>query len=734
MKKRLFYSILLAVCLLLPSQARADEGMWLPVFIKRLNYVDMQKHGLQLTPDEIYSINNSSLKDAVPIFGGGCTSEMVSANGLVLTNHHCGFSAIADLSTPEHDYLHDGYYAPSMDQELPAKGLDVTFFVRMEDVTNRIQEVITPNMTEDERYEAIGKIANEIEKQAAEGGKYRAEVKSFYKGNEYYLFVYQVFKDVRLVCTPPYSIGKFGGETDNWMWPRHTCDFSMFRIYADKDNNPAEYSEDNVPYRPKKHFNINIGDKKEGDFCFIMGYPGTTQRYLTSWGIDFLVNTEYPAFVDARDAKLKILREAMAANDTVRLNYASAFASTSNYWKNRIGMIDALTKNKTAQKKREIEAEVGAWINGNQARKAVYGDIFQTMQDYYAQTAAATAAMQYLRQAGVSGSDLANMLRQMVNRLNDTAFSDETADDIVKAYERVDLGLEKKLSVELMKHIVKNVPEELLPDTLKAEIKSAGDTDKLAEKMAGSVVFQPAEFRKLAKENPEKLKKDIVIKIVQSYVDQYNHLVGQTTDIRNRFNRADRLFHAALLKAYEGRRVFYPDANFTMRLTYGKILPYDPKDGVTYHYETTLDGVAQKYKKGDAEFDAPQKLLDLNAARDYGQYANSKGQLITCFLSNLDITGGNSGSPVINGRGELIGIAFDGNWEAMSCDIEFEPNLQRTISVDIRYVLFVIDKVMGAQNVLDELTVVNVPQGTKLKAVKADKTAKAKKDTKAKRS
>lgn len=730
MKKRFFLSALLAGCLLFPGQARADEGMWLPIFIKRLNYVDMQKHGLQLTPEEIYSINNSSLKDAVPIFGNGCSSEMVSANGLVLTNHHCGFSAIADLSTPEHDYLHDGFYAPSMKEELPAKGLTVTFFVRMEDVTNRIQEVITPNMTEDERYEAIEKIATEIEQQASEDGKYRAEVKSFYKGNEYYLFVYQVFRDIRLVCTPPYSIGKFGGETDNWMWPRHTCDFSMFRIYADKDNNPADYSEDNVPYRPKEHFTINIGDKKEGDFCFIMGYPGTTQRYLTSWGIDFLVNTEYPAFVDARDAKLNIMREAMAANDTVRLNYASSFASTSNYWKNRIGMIDALTKNKTADKKRGIEAEVAAWIEADPVRKAVYGDIFQTMQDYYAATAASTAALQYLSQAGLSGSTVSSVAWQLGTIFSSPQYSDSLREAFIerlpKYYERLDMNLEKRLSTELMKHIVKNVPDSLLPAVLSARIQEIG-VDSLAAAMETSLLFCPEKLQAALKDDPEAVLKDPAIEVFKSYYDQYLALNQKNREIVNSFNRADRLFHAALQKAFEGRRVFYPDANFTMRLTYGNILPYDPKDGVTYHYETTLDGVAQKYKKGDPEFDAPQKLLDLNAARDYGQYANSKGQLITCFLSNLDITGGNSGSPVINGRGELIGIAFDGNWEAMSGDIEFEPNLQRTISVDIRYVLFVIDKVMGAQNILDELTIVNVPQDTKLKNAKAEKPEKVKK-------
>ena len=393
-------------------------------------------------------------------------------------------------------------------------------------------------------------------------------------------------------------------------------------------------------------------------------------------------------------------------------------------------MIDALTKNKTADKKRDIEAEVAAWIEADPVRKAVYGDIFQTMQDYYAATAASTAALQYLSQAGLSGSTVSSVAWQLGTIFSSPQYSDSLRGAFIerlpKYYERLDMNLEKRLSTELMKHIVKNVPDSLLPAVLSARIQEIG-VDSLAAAMETSLLFCPEKLQAALKDDPEVVLKDPAIEVFKSYYDQYLALNQKNREIVNSFNRADRLFHAALQKAFEGRRVFYPDANFTMRLTYGNILPYDPKDGVTYHYETTLDGVAQKYKKGDPEFDAPQKLLDLNAARDYGQYANSKGQLITCFLSNLDITGGNSGSPVINGRGELIGIAFDGNWEAMSGDIEFEPNLQRTISVDIRYVLFVIDKVMGAQNILDELTIVNVPQDAKLKNAKSEKPEKVKK-------
>ena len=728
MIKRIISLAVMAVCIAAPASLKADEGMWLPMFIKRLNYVDMQKQGLQLTPEEIYDLNNSSLKDAVPIFGGGCSSEVVSDKGLLLTNHHCGFSAIAALSTPEANYLQNGYWASSMEEELPAPGLAVQFFVRMEDVTNEINAVILPNMTEDQRYAAIQKKAREIEAAAGEKGKYSAQVKSFYSGNEHYLFVYQVFRDVRLVGTPPQSIGKFGGETDNWMWPRHTCDFSMFRIYADKDNNPAPYSKDNVPYRPKKFLKLNIGEKTQGDFAFIMGYPGTTQRYLTSWGIDYLVQTEYPAFVDARDRKLEIMREAMASDPVIRLNYANTFASVSNYWKNRIGMINALTKNKTADSKREVEAEVAKWIDADPARKAVYGEVFPTMQRYYNDTKDATAAIQYLSQAGLQGSSLASFAYMAARQAG--ALKDRLVKGIDDTYKRIDIATEKKLCSELMKHIVANVPEALLPEALKSEIKKAGSVDALATQIENSIIFDKEAFASAIKNNPDSIKDDIVVKVMQAYSDQVRKLQGQNKALKNEFDKANRLYHAALLKTYEGRKVFYPDANFTMRVTYGQILPYDPKDGVTYHYETTLNGVAQKYKKGDIEFDAPKKLLDLHAARDYGRYANDKGELVACFLANLDITGGNSGSPVINGRGELIGIAFDGNWEAMSGDIEFEPNLQRTISVDIRYVLFIIDKFAGAQNIIDELTIVDVPSSTpldpKAKVVTKEKKGKRK--------
>lgn len=714
--KRLFASTLALLFMgLLP--AKADEGMWLPMFIKRLNYTDMQREGLQLTAEEIYSINNSSLKDAIAHFGGGCTSEVVSGEGLLLTNHHCGFSYIANHSTAEKDYLKNGFWAYDKSEELTNPDLKASFLVRMEDVTDELQKVLRSDMSESERQQALVPAAKAIEEKASENGRFRAQVKSFFKGNEFYLFVYEDYTDVRLVGAPPSSIGKYGGDTDNWMWPRHTGDFSMFRIYADKDNNPAAISDDNVPYKPKHHLPVNIGGIKEDDFAMIMGYPGSTERYLTSWGIEFKIQEEYPAFVEARDLKLKIMKEAMDASDEVRINYASNYARTANYWKNRIGMIKALTKNKTADKKRKIESDLEAWINADEERKAEYGEIFDLYREYYSTAAATIKGDQYLMQAGIQGSSFGLFSLQLGRMVQGylASQSDDSKQAIVAAvdafYGETNLALEEKLMRGLFALVYERTPYEQLPAEFSGITKEFnGDIQALVDAVvAQSILFQPEQLKTAIAEGKdlENLGDDLGMRVFNSFIQHYfaSQQDPARSEMSEKLNRANRKFVRAL-RMSNPEHNYYPDANSTMRLTYGKVLPYYPRDGVKYQYYTTLAGVIEKYQPGDDEFDLPQKLIDLYDAKDYGNYADENGKLPVAFLTNHDITGGNSGSPVINAKGELIGTAFDGNWEAMSGDIEFEQNLQRTISVDIRYTLFIIEKYAGAKNIIDELTIV----------------------------
>lgn len=714
--KRLFASTLALLFMgLLP--AKADEGMWLPMFIKRLNYTDMQREGLQLTAEEIYSINNSSLKDAIAHFGGGCTSEVVSGEGLLLTNHHCGFSYIANHSTAEKDYLKNGFWAYDKSEELTNPDLKASFLVRMEDVTDELQKVLRSDMSESERQQALVPAAKAIEEKASENGRFRAQVKSFFKGNEFYLFVYEDYTDVRLVGAPPSSIGKYGGDTDNWMWPRHTGDFSMFRIYADKDNNPAAISDDNVPYKPKHHLPVNIGGIKEDDFAMIMGYPGSTERYLTSWGIEFKIQEEYPAFVEARDLKLKIMKEAMDASDEVRINYASNYARTANYWKNRIGMIKALTKNRTADKKRKIESDLEAWINADEERKAEYGEIFDLYREYYRTAAATIKGDQYLMQAGIQGSSFGLFSLQLGRMVQGylASQSDDSKQAIVAAvdafYGETNLALEEKLMRGLFALVYERTPYEQLPAEFSGITKEFnGDIQALVDAVvAQSILFQPEQLKTAIAEGKdlENLGDDLGMRVFNSFIQHYfaSQQDPARSEMSEKLNRANRKFVRAL-RMSNPEHNYYPDANSTMRLTYGKVLPYYPRDGVKYQYYTTLAGVIEKYQPGDDEFDLPQKLIDLYDAKDYGNYADENGKLPVAFLTNHDITGGNSGSPVINAKGELIGTAFDGNWEAMSGDIEFEQNLQRTISVDIRYTLFIIEKYAGAKNIIDELTIV----------------------------
>ncbi len=709
-----FKRFTLAFFLFVGLFVRADEGMWFLMFIDRLNHRDMQKMGLQLTAEEIYSINNSSLKDAVVQFNGGCTAELISKDGLLLTNHHCGYDAIAELSTPEHDYLTDGFWAADRSQELKPKSLYVRFFVRMDDCTKRIMSKVSDNMTEAEREKIIREEIALIEKENSEGGKYVVSVRSFFQGNEFYFFVYQDYKDVRLVGTPPNSIGKFGGDTDNWEWPRHTGDFSMFRVYADASGNPADFSTTNVPLHPKHHLPINLNGVKEGDFAMIMGYPGRTNRWLPAGGIDQNVKYAYPAWVEASKTAMDAMKTYMDKDANVRLNYASKYARTANYWKNRQGMIDALTQFQTAAAKAKNEAKFDAWANKTE-NKAKYGTVVSTLNNFYSATNDKSRHDNYLSIL-VRNSEYAGITRGLGAQLMSYAKADATKRNSMKAdltaaineffettYGPAEMdvlinGLDlyaTKANYELANGVASMYAD----GSSKNEVRAMFAMSILASKNGMLAFLEAPSEGQLSNDPLYKLSADMLAHLMK----RSDELIKLTDD----YNRAYRLLVAGLRESGLST-ILYPDANSTLRLTYGKVsaLPADKRNDAKINNYTTLQGTINKYKPNDEEFDLPQRLIELNAKKDFGPYADKAGYMPVNFLTNNDITGGNSGSPVLNGKGELIGLAFDGNIEAMAGDVIFDQKLQKTINVDIRYVLFIIDKYAGAKHIVDEMTIV----------------------------
>ncbi len=736
MKK--IFAIVMAVALALP--AVANEGMWLPILLGR-TYEDMKAHGLQLTPEELYSVNNSSIKDAVVSLGGFCTAEVISPNGLLLTNHHCGFDAVRTHSTPEDNLLDNGFWARSHEEEKPNEGLFVRFLVRMEDVTERVTAELTSEMTEGERDEKIREIGKTISDEATADTHYDANVKSFFHGNEFYLFVYETFNDVRLVGAPPSSIGKFGGDTDNWMWPRHTGDFSLFRVYTGPDGKPAQYSEENIPMKPKHHLPISVDGVKEGDFTMVFGYPGSTDRYLSSDGVKQAIDKYNPTVVDIRDKKLEIMKKHMDASEETRIQYASKYARTSNYWKYYIGQTEQLKNNNVYGKKLAIEDDFTKWVNANPARKEKYGETLPLMKQAYATSDDYVVGQVYVLEAGLLASDLAlfsyrfnrlmqgafDLKEEMENKL-DEAETDEAKKSITEDYEErrktlmasidatvqehfenYNQALDKELFTELFAMYAANVPADQQPAFFKmVEKKYDGDWEEFADKVYDKSMLVSLEEVTEFLEDPdqEDLEEDLASIVGNELFTMYRAASKEHADNDAQMEKSYRLFTAGLREMNQGK-TYYPDANSTMRVTYGTVGSYHPRDGVFYNYYTTADGILQKKDNEDPEFLVPEKLETLIENNEFGRYANSEGELPVCFIHNTDITGGNSGSPVINGKGELIGCAFDGNWEAMSGDIFFEEDLQRTISVDARYILFIIDKYAGAQNLIDEMTIVD---------------------------
>jgi hypothetical protein len=713
------FIVALIVMLGVQPMLKADEGMWLPIFIDRLNYTDMKSMGLQLTPEEIYNVNNSSLKDAIAIFGGGCTSELISGQGLLLTNHHCGYSRIQKHSSLEHNYLKDGFWAETMEDELPNPGLSVRFLIRIEDVTKQILDAVNDEMTENERDAAVRKKSREISTAAEEGTHYEASVRSFYEGNEYYLLVYERYTDVRLVGTPPSSIGNFGGDTDNWMWPRHTGDFSLFRVYAGKDGKPADYSEDNVPLKPRHYLPVSLDGVREGDFSMILGYPGSTDRYMTSYGVKMAMDVSNQTVVDIRGVKLKIMMEFMQADDDVRIKYATKHVRISNYWKYCIGQNKGLKRLKVHDKKVEIEDKFTDWVNESENRKARYGNALNLVEESYADRSKVELARIYYREAISRGSEILGVAKGYKSLVEELDKKDANPINIIRITERLRVKaagfytdyyapLDEKMLGAMLEMYYKNVPATFQPEYLKSVAgKYKGDFNAFAREVFETSYFVSPERQEelLADPSSKKIKKDLAYQTITSFADLYDTMVDPALDLAdNQLDKGNRLFVAGLRQQYPEKK-FYPDANSTMRLTYGQVLDYYPADAIHYNYYTTLTGVMEKEDPSNWEFVVPDKLKELYKKKDFGQYGED-GVMKVCFLTNHDITGGNSGSPVINGKGELIGLAFDGNWEAMSGDIFFEPEIQRTINVDIRYVLFIIDKFAGATRLIEEMDLV----------------------------
>lgn len=704
--------------LLIVSTSIADEGMWLPMLLKN-NYEQMQKLGLKLTPEQLYDINHSSLKDAIVWFNGGCTSEIISDQGLLLTNHHCGYDAIANHSTTSDNILDNGFWAKSFTEEKSNPGMWVSILVRMEDVSDRVNKAIeglSAKDIESKKSETFKTIQDEATKDT----HYEATVKSFFKDNAYYLFVFEKFTDIRLVATPPQSIGKFGGDPDNWMWPRHTADFSMFRIYANKDNEPAAYSKDNVPYKPKRFLSISIKGVNEGDYTMVYGFPGRTNRYEVSYGIKLAIDKINPAIVALRNIRLSNWKEEMDKSDSVRLLLSSKYAAIANYWKYYIGQTEQLKRLKVYDEKVGIEKQFTEWAKD----KTEYASILPDFEKAYSSYNNYALHLTYMREAIFGSSIAANAYKyktladalsaekQNPDAINKAVETLKTsADDFYKSFNRAS---EEKILAALTQMFYENIPSKQHPAYMAMIMKKyKGKTTKETFEKFAKDVFKKSfvgtkeqALKFLAKPDLKKLKNDPAYAFINAFYDNYNELIKPHIDEFNTTNEVKGSRYMKALMEMQPNKNFYPDANSTLRLTYGNVKSYSPKDGVDYRYYTTLTGVMEKENPDDFEFTVPAKLKELYNKKDFGVYADKSGEMHTDFISNNDITGGNSGSPVINGDGELIGIAFDGNWEAMSGDIYFDSKYKRTISTDIRYILFLIDKYGGAQNLINEMNII----------------------------
>lgn len=701
--------------------ATAHEGMWLPTLLKSIEG-DLQSAGLQLTAEDIYSINQGSLKDAIVLFGGGCTAEVIGQKGLILTNHHCGFGAITDHSTVENDRLKNGFWAASLSEELRNPGLTATFVVRMEDVTGRILSQLAAGLTEAQRRDAVNKLAETLTKEAIEGTHYKAVVRPFNYGNSYYLIVTETFRDVRLVGAPPSAIGKFGGDTDNWMWPRHNADFSLFRIYSGPDGKPADPADANIPMVPRHVLPMSLEGPREGEYAMIFGFPGNTQRYLSSYAVDYVQNTADPMRIAMRTASLGVIDAAMRSSDRTRLQYADKQAGISNAWKKWIGEVRGLKELNTLQRKKEYEAAYTAKARAEGQEE--YAKALVSLEDLYGQYVPYATARDMFVEMVYYGPEVLRFtdgFRELVEehgKLSDEGKYAQLLSERLTAaetyFQNYDVAVDKAVFKALLPIYRKHVPVHLAPDVLKEiDGKFKGNSDAWVDALYAKSVFVDQERLQKAFRNPtagamKKLAKDPVFRASRSFFRSFLEQVRPThASLGDQIESAMRTYVKGMMELYP-EKTYWPDANSTLRLSYGKVEGSRPRNGVTYEAFTTLDGVMEKYVPGDVEFDVPGRLIELYKAKDYGPYGVN-GTLPVCFTSSLHTTGGNSGSPVLNGRGELIGLNFDRSWESTMSDIQFDPDKCRNICVDVRYLLFLIDKFAGAGHLLEEMVLAPVP-------------------------
>ena len=708
--KKLWAVLLLLVA---SGQVFADEGMWVLKELNKQNLERMKELGFTPSYEQLYSETDPCVANAVVIFGGGCSGITVSNEGLIFTNHHCGFGSIQQLSSVEHNYLKDGFVSQSKEEELPVPGLTVRYLRERVDVSDCINSQIASIKEEHLRLAAADSIGQAMADSVGNTEFQAADVVPFYNNNKYFLIVYDVFNDVRMVFAPPSSVGKFGGDTDNWMWPRHTGDFSVFRVYAGADNKPAAYSKDNKPYQPKYVAEVSLQGYQDKDYAMTIGFPGSTDRYLCSWGVQQRIEDSNKPRIEVRGIKQAIWKDAMLKSDEVRIKYASKYAGSSNYWKNSIGMNKGLANLKVIDRKREEEAAFAAWVAQDAKRKEVYGDVLSLLEKGYTSSSEYKKISTYLGEAFLSGAEIVKLAR-MIQSVDVKGSTPEEIDifleDNIKSFFKdYDASLDRKVLAAMMKIVKERVPAENLPDIYKkVDKKYKGDYEKYAADVfkktsilsydnIASMLKDPKKYAKLKKDPAAELSLSVLISLFE--------LQQLTGDSYYDIAKGERLYFAGL-KEMHPEKAFASDANFTMRVSYGSIGGYRPYDAAWYDYYTTQKGVFEKENPESDEFWVQPEILDLIRSKDFGQYANKDGELQLCFLSNNDITGGNSGSPVFDKNARLIGLAFDGNWEAMSGDIAFEPDLQRTISVDIRYVLYMIDKWGKCPRLIEELKLV----------------------------